>query len=701
MKKINLLFSFSFTLSSLFAQNVGIGTAVPASKLEVMGIDASSLSSVLHLKNQSNASLLFVNNAGNVGIGINTGLLAATRLHVMNMDWGLATPISIFESHNCGGNCAQTEGSTIALVNNNPNGAYMGSLTFAEAGAYDIPSAAIFGTDRNVALNRAGLAFFTRNASNYAERMRLDQAGRLGIGTSAPDDRLDVVGNAQVSGYLKVGNPAAPTGTMDLIELLDWNGNTNFFVDYSCGANNWTITTGTNTYLYYNNPGSRSRHRTKSAWFWVPSNAYNFQLSLVMDSNLENTFDGTFLEIATSDNPNTYYKVSSFFLDGYNNTAVGSNTNCNGNNTQNAWTGGLGFRNPRSSNMPVSVYGKWMRVGLVGMSDASNGSGEARVYAVGAFCNLNNPLGGVFNAGSIYAQGNVYAGRNVLLGDLAEYFKVRETSEPGDVIALSATQNDSYTVSAEKENPRVIGVHSTDPTLTLNKAEGVPVALAGRVPVKVCDENGKVAVGDYLTAASKQGYAMKATRNCYVLGKALENLTEKEGKILCLVQGAWYNVNDASRTQSTGSFFIPAGKAKIVVQDENMLPTSRIFVSLLNNSGTTHWIGKKEAGSFEICFGEALKNEVSFDYLVDNAHNKVEKGNENEAVKAFLPDQIVEEQIELPLDNGFVPPMPPDPTKFYRLDAQHNLIEYHPNITQLPDDSFKSPEEWQAWKQAH
>jgi hypothetical protein len=247
----------------------------------------------------------------------------------------------------------------------------------------------------------------------------------------------------------------------------------------------------------------------------------------------------------------------------------------------------------------------------------------------------------------------------------------------------------------------VIGVHSTDPTLTLNKADGVPVALAGRVPVKVCDENGKVEIGDYLTSASKAGYAMKATQNCYVLGKALENLNGKEGKVLCLVQGAWYNGNEVGRTQSSGTFFIPAGKSKIVVQDENMLPNSRIFVSLLANSGTTHWIGKKELGAFEICFGEPLKNDVSFDYLVDNAHNKVEKSIENQVITNPVADQIVEKSMQLPVDDGFVPPIPPDPTKFYRLDAQHNLIEYSPQITTLPAEEFKNKAEWESWKHSH
>ncbi|MEK7590933.1 MAG: hypothetical protein AAB489_01865, partial [Patescibacteria group bacterium] len=47
------------------------------------------------------------------------------------------------------------------------------------------------------------------------------------------------------------------------------------------------------------------------------------------------------------------------------------------------------------------------------------------------------------------------------------------------------------------------------------------LALAGRVPVMVSDENGPIRPGDLLTTSSTPGVAMKATKAGPIIGKAL------------------------------------------------------------------------------------------------------------------------------------------------------------------------------------
>ena len=73
----------------------------------------------------------------------------------------------------------------------------------------------------------------------------------------------------------------------------------------------------------------------------------------------------------------------------------------------------------------------------------------------------------------------------------------------------------------------------------------VPVALAGRVRVKVCLEGGEVRPGDPLTSSSRPGTAMKAVRPGRVVGMALETYAgstkEKEGRILMLVNPSWWH----------------------------------------------------------------------------------------------------------------------------------------------------------------
>lgn len=67
----------------------------------------------------------------------------------------------------------------------------------------------------------------------------------------------------------------------------------------------------------------------------------------------------------------------------------------------------------------------------------------------------------------------------------------------------------------------LIGVVSSGGGLVIgNASEGITVAAAGRVAVRVSTENGPVRPGDYLTSSSIAGVAMKATANGPVIGVA-------------------------------------------------------------------------------------------------------------------------------------------------------------------------------------
>lgn len=68
------------TLKIAQAQNVGVGTATPASRLEVKGVMGGSL---LDVKDYQDNSRLYINSAGNIGIGT---LVPATSLHINKTD---------------------------------------------------------------------------------------------------------------------------------------------------------------------------------------------------------------------------------------------------------------------------------------------------------------------------------------------------------------------------------------------------------------------------------------------------------------------------------------------------------------------------------------------------------------------------------------------------------------------------------------
>ena len=141
--------------------------------------------------------------------------------------------------------------------------------------------------------------------------------------------------------------------------------------------------------------------------------------------------------------------------------------------------------------------------------------------------------------------GNVYTDGSFIGGgaDVAEYVRVSEAVEPGDVLELDPNNPRQYRKARLPYSKLIAGVVSSAPGVVLGAKraqEGrVLLALVGRVPVKATTENGPIRPGDLLTSASKPGYAMRcqSPAQCEgaIIGKALEALNASEGVILVLL----------------------------------------------------------------------------------------------------------------------------------------------------------------------
>ncbi|MEX2013424.1 MAG: hypothetical protein WD897_00715 [Parcubacteria group bacterium] len=140
--------------------------------------------------------------------------------------------------------------------------------------------------------------------------------------------------------------------------------------------------------------------------------------------------------------------------------------------------------------------------------------------------------------------------------DLAEYMPAGENHglTPGDLLAIDGSSPNKlvkkYTGALGET---VVGVVSTAPGLIAGGGnipdnledlktmydDDVLLALAGRVPVKVTDENGVVAVGDKLTASKTvPGYAMKLTKPGKIIGYVLE--APVDDKALMYINYSYY-----------------------------------------------------------------------------------------------------------------------------------------------------------------
>ena len=130
--------------------------------------------------------------------------------------------------------------------------------------------------------------------------------------------------------------------------------------------------------------------------------------------------------------------------------------------------------------------------------------------------------------------------------DYAEMFPAVPDIEAGDIVMVDPSNTNGYGVkkSDKPYENTLLGVISSKPGFLTGdrKAEdAAPVALAGRVPVKVNLEGGAINPGDPITSSSVPGVGMKAAEAGRVIGIALEGTTGDKTTIMMFVNPSWYN----------------------------------------------------------------------------------------------------------------------------------------------------------------
>ena len=181
----------------------------------------------------------------------------------------------------------------------------------------------------------------------------------------------------------------------------------------------------------------------------------------------------------------------------------------------------LDFQNAGVSVFTVSAYGTT----TIGDGTTNNIAGLQIGY--GGICVDNDGSCVASTTGRITAVS--YGTAN---SDLAENYFSSQRLETGEVVTMSGGLS---VARAEKNNPLpILGVVSTKPGLTMGFDDtslrtgetAYPIALTGRVPVKLSTENGPIKKGDQLMLSSLSGVAMKATGTGATIGIALEDFIE-------------------------------------------------------------------------------------------------------------------------------------------------------------------------------
>jgi hypothetical protein len=154
----------------------------------------------------------------------------------------------------------------------------------------------------------------------------------------------------------------------------------------------------------------------------------------------------------------------------------------------------------------------------------------------------------VNGTGNITAAGTIEGGNiKAKYQDVAEWVESSQELSAGTVVVLDHTKSNQVIASTQAYDTRVAGVISEQPGITLGEGgdNKVLVATTGRVTLTVDASSGPIQIGDLLVTSDSPGVAMKSQainvsgvqlhRPGTLVGKALEPLAKGQGKILVLL----------------------------------------------------------------------------------------------------------------------------------------------------------------------
>ncbi|MBX4190118.1 hypothetical protein KW791_02385, partial [Candidatus Parcubacteria bacterium] len=221
--------------------------------------------------------------------------------------------------------------------------------------------------------------------------------------------------------------------------------------------------------------------------------------------------------------------------------------------TTSAFTGNVFKINAKN----ITTGGTIFNISVPASTSANNPHGILLVTSnTGATIASMSTGGSLALRGFIYARGSVATctGTNTPSSGCIDYAEDMPTQDlslsAGDLVSINKDQEGAEFGVVKSEKPydsSLMGIVSTNPAIVIGesvrtggaaliaKAGVVPIALAGRVPVKISYENGDIKKGDYITSSLQPGKGAKALRSGRVVGIALEDATELSGKQTVMV----------------------------------------------------------------------------------------------------------------------------------------------------------------------
>ncbi len=539
--------------------NVGIGTVAPASKLEVNGDISSKNTSVqgyvyaydtsgshyVRMYNDGTNGYVSLSDGATLGISSNTYVFTQTQQYFRAQGNTFTNYVGLQDTDATGGKL------TTSFANLNIN------------------------TDMTTVVNTTGtnVSDIFAASSSATTRFVINSNGNVGIGTSQPGAQLQIVGTNAPTASISANSAYAGL-------VIDNKGGTNnggdLFTASSAGQTRFRIA-NTGAALFQGDTltsiGNGAQYNGSNAVI----NAIGDSGSLIPNSGFESALAGTssastvyFADgwaIAATMSANTipqttrdtstsakgqasakinfngglaeqtaiysdcvplalasgtgsynlyyYAKYSSniptvrSYIDGYT-----SKANCQGDISPTI--GGMG-----SPTLTTS----WANYGTANISGLGANITWGRVHF---FIASTNPGGAAWIDGVRLIESDTSHGV-----DYAENYPANPSNipQPGDVVTILPLNGVTVVQpSTTYQDSSTIGVVSTQPGEVLDDGQmpspKVPIALSGRIPVKVSTKYGSIHVGDYVTSSEIPGVAVKSTRPGIVIGTAMEDDTD-------------------------------------------------------------------------------------------------------------------------------------------------------------------------------
>ncbi len=562
--------------------NVGIGTTNPGAKLQLLG-NGTTTGINLRIQDNNGADKFVILDNGRVGIGTTLPLVA---LHVV----GDGSYAASFMNGNVGIGITSNGAKLTLRGNSTTTGINFHVQDSNGADKLVIQDNGNVGIGTTVPQNRldvnGSMAIGSLPGASLPQSNSLYVSGNIGIGTTNPAHQLDVIGRINASDLFFysdfVGNRASITSAnRNFMDNIAFNktGTTGCTAS-SPGATNGILTGTTGA-----SSGDACAFTTmggNGTKPFVKGNNIVLEASLLFNNVTSDTaYIGLSDGVGSAPSNGAYFTftaggqwsaVTTLSSTSTSDTSVGSPVTATpyqklrielSASTAKFYINGIQVGTTHTTNLPTGNLD--LQILLITDTTAARSMDIDYVKIWSDWPPAGGPLAPIASNPLSLTD----------YSDLAEAYPANERSsiQSGDLVSADPDKKGYVSKTKKSHDPLILGVVSQQPGVVLNDSnqDTVLVALSGRVDVKIASSSPEIKVGDWLVSSDEPGKAMKAQKAGLMIGRALENWTPDSGqeKILMFIQSVW------------------VGDSEINLAEINFLESQTVSADLLKAKGLT------------------------------------------------------------------------------------------------------------------